>query len=120
MTMKEFAKIIQQSKIAGNNKKKIIYKLLQALGAKDAVSDASMAGEWKESNQSPSDSTIQKWLDNRCAPSTKSYFPNLKVENEENAYDFSEIHQIKTNGKNCRGCLKNGMKKIKMTKGFSA
>lgn len=87
MTMKEFAKIIKKSHIAGNNLKIIIRQLLQALGAKDANGESAqgLSGQ----SQSPSDSTIQNWLSGgKSKPGVSRYFPNLKIENEERAHDF--------------------------------
>lgn len=81
MDMNEFAEVIKKSGILGKNKKKIIYQLLQALGAKDAVSQPSKEVSGGTSERSPSDSTIQKWLSNKNnKPRCISYFPQLKVE----------------------------------------
>ena len=79
--MKEFAEIIKKSHIAGNNKKKIIYQLFQAAGAKGA--------SYHTSCQSPSETTIQNWLsEKKGKPGVSRYFPNLKIENKEGACDF--------------------------------
>lgn len=89
MKMKDFAEIVKKSHLAGNNKKKIIYLLLQALGAKDACGESARGRSDQE--QSPSDSTIQKWLsDSSNKPGVSRYFPSLKVENEnkESAQKF--------------------------------
>lgn len=80
MKLKEFVEIIKKSHIAGNNKKKIVYKLLLAVGA-EGVS-------YHASSQSPSESTIQKWLSEKETPGVSRYFPNLKVKDEKGARDF--------------------------------
>lgn len=89
MKMRDFAEIVKKSQIAGNNMKRIIYQLLQALGAKEACGESAMGRSDRISNQSPSDSTIQTWLSgNGSKPGVSRYFPNLKVENEERAHDY--------------------------------
>ena len=40
MTMEDFAKIVKQANILSNAKPDIIFRLLQALGAKDAISES--------------------------------------------------------------------------------
>lgn len=81
MKLKEFVEIIKKSHIAGNNKRKIIYQLLQAAGA-EGVS-------YRTSCQSPSESTIQNWLSEKGGkPGVSRYFPALKIKDEKGARDF--------------------------------
>lgn len=81
MKLKEFVGIIKKSHIAGNNKRKIIYQLLQAAGA-EGVS-------YRTSCQSPSESTIQNWLSEKEGkPGVSRYFPALKIKDEKGARDF--------------------------------
>ncbi len=88
MEMDDFAEVVKKSHLVANDKTKIIFQLLQVLGAKGAVSDATMCGENRVSNQSPSKSVIQRWLTGKSKPGVSRYFPNLKVENEKKAHDF--------------------------------
>lgn len=94
MEMKEFAKIVKDSKIAGNNKEKIIYILLQALGAEPAISGpAKFAYDDKKTGQStiqsPTSDTIKKWFSPGGGPQTIRYFPSFTVEDkEEKAHEF--------------------------------
>lgn len=88
MKMKEFVEIVKESKIAGDNQVDIVYKLLDALGAKPAISEVTMYASDKSSYKSPVKSTVQKWLSSSCKPRVVSYFPNLKIENGERAHEL--------------------------------
>lgn len=81
MKLNDFVEIIKKSHIAGNNKKKIVYLLFQAAGAK--------GGSYHTSSQSPSESTIQNWLSEKGGkPGVSRYFPELRIEDEEGARNF--------------------------------
>lgn len=88
MRMNDFAEIVKKSGIAGKNKKKIIYQLLQVLGAKKACGESAIGRSDQISDQSPSDSTIQVWLSGKENPGVSRYFPSLKIENEKSAHEF--------------------------------
>lgn len=88
MTMDDFAKIVKQANILSNAKPDIIFRLLQALGAKGAIGGSGKAQENRVSDRSPSESVIKKWLNGDRKPEAIRYFPNLKVEDKNRAYDF--------------------------------
>lgn len=104
MNMDEFAEVVKKSNIAGNNKVEIIRELLKLVG-KDVTSD------------SPSKSTIQKWLSG-SKPRVKSYFPDLKMGNREKAHNFFKNHATADQWIKLRGLFEEWHNNNKTDKNF--